>query len=101
MNEVLRSGDVVLPAPVSLTVNDEIIWTADTGRTLSGYMIGDVLATKKTLSIRWGILTEDELVLIKNTLVAGFIPITFHDDGIDMTIEAQRPEGDPRHSPWL
>ena len=25
MNEVLRSGDVVLPAPVSLTVNDEII----------------------------------------------------------------------------
>lgn len=90
MNEVLRSGDVVLPAPVSLTVNDEIIWTSDTGRTLSGYMIGDVLATKKTLSIRWGILTEDELVLIKNTLVAGFMPITFHDDGIDMTIEAYR-----------
>ena len=90
MNEILKSGDTVLPAPVSLTINDAIIWTSDTGRTLSGYMIGDVLATKKTLGIRWGILTEDEMLLIKNTLTAGFIPLTFHDDGIDVTIEAYR-----------
>lgn len=90
MIDVLKSGDIVLPAPVSLTVNDEIIWTSDTGRTLSGYMIGDVVAEKKNLSIRWGVLTEDEYLLIKNTLIAGFMPFTFHDDGIDMTIEAYR-----------
>lgn len=90
MDAILKSGDTVLPAPVSLTVNDEIIWTSDTGRTLSGYMIGDVLATKKKLGIQWGILTEDEVLLIKNTLIAGFMPLTFHDDGMDMTIEAYR-----------
>ena len=90
MSDVLKSGDTVLPSPVSLTVNDEIIWTSDTGRTLAGYMIGDVVATKKTLGIRWEYLTEDELLAIKNALIAGFMPITFHDDGIDMTIEVYR-----------
>lgn len=90
MSDVLKSGDTVLPSPVSLTVNDEIIWTSDTGRTLAGYMIGDVVAEKKNLSLRWEYLTEDEYLTIKNTLIAGFMPFTFHDDGIDMTIEVYR-----------
>lgn len=34
---ILWSGSVTLPAPTSITVNDEIIWTSDTGRTLAGY----------------------------------------------------------------
>ena len=42
--KILWSGSVVLPAPVSLSVNDELIWTSDTGRTLSGRMVGDVIA---------------------------------------------------------
>lgn len=88
--EILKSGSVVLPAPVSLSVSDELIWTSDTGRTLSGYMIGDVVAEKKNLSIKWGMLTEDDIKLIKSRLIAGFFPLTFHDDGIDVTIEAYR-----------
>lgn len=88
--EILKSGSVVLPAPVSLSVSDELIWTSDTGRTLSGYMIGDVVAEKKNLSIKWGALTEDDIKLIKSRLIAGFFPLTFHDDGIDVTIEAYR-----------
>ena len=44
--KILWSGSVVLPAPVSLSVNDELIWTSDTGRTLSGRMVGDVIAEK-------------------------------------------------------
>lgn len=88
--KILWSGSTVLPAPVSLTVADEIIWTSDTGRTLSGYMMGDVVAQKKTLSIKWGILTENQMLLIKNTLVPGYFPISFHDDGIDLTIESYR-----------
>lgn len=88
--EVLKSGSVVLPAPVSLSVSDEIIWTSDTGRTLAGYMIGDVAAEKKNLSIKWGFLTEQDVVLIKSRLIAGYFPITFHDDGLDITIESYR-----------
>lgn len=88
--EILKAGSVVLPAPVSLSVSDELIWTSDTGRTLSGYMIGDVVAEKKTLSIKWGFLTETEVKRIKDCLIAGFFPITFRDDGVDLTIEAYR-----------
>ena len=75
---------------MSLSVNDEIIWTSDTGRTLAGYMVGDPVAEKKTISIKWGILTEQQEVLIKNTLVPGYFPFSFHDDGIDVTIQSYR-----------
>lgn len=88
--EILKAGSVVLPAPVSISVSDEIIWTSDTGRTLSGYMIGDVVAEKKNLSIKWEFLTETQVKLIKSCLIAGFFPITFRDDGVDLTIEAYR-----------
>lgn len=90
MKDILKSGSTVLPAPVSISVNDEIIWTSDTGRLLNGTMVGDVVAQKKTVSIAWGILPESEVLKIKNTLIAGFFPFTFHDDGIDITIESYR-----------
>ena len=87
---ILRCDNQELPAPVSIKVDDEIIWSSSTGRALDGTMLGDVVAEKKTLSISWGVLQEDELVLIKNKLVAGFFPITFHDDGQDITITSYR-----------
>lgn len=79
-----------LPAPVSIKVDDEILWSSSTGRALDGTMLGDVVAEKKTLSVTWGILTETELALIKSKLVAGFFPVTFHDDGADITITTYR-----------
>lgn len=88
--KILWSGSVVLPAPTSLSVNDELVWSSDTGRTLSARMMGDVVAEKKTASIRWEYITEEELKVIKNTLIRGFFPISFHDDGVDLTIESYR-----------
>lgn len=88
--EILKSGNVVLPAPTSISVSDEIIWTSDTGRTLSGRMVGDVIAEKKNVGIKWEYLTEEEMRLIKSQLIAGFFPFTFRDDGIDITIESYR-----------
>lgn len=86
----LWAGSVMLPAPTSLLVNDELIWTSDTGRTLAGYMVGDIVAEKKSLSIKWQYLTEDQVKVIKTILIPGFFPISFHDDGLDITIEAYR-----------
>lgn len=86
----LMVGSTALPEPVQLSTDDEIIWSSSTGRTASGKMVGDVVAEKKTLNIKWGVLTESELYLIKNKLKSGFIPITFHDDGTDITIKAYR-----------
>lgn len=88
--EILKSGSIVLPPPSSLSISDEIIWTSDTGRTLSGRMVGDVIAEKKTLSIKWSFLTEEDVKLIKSRLISGFFSFTFRDDGIDITIDAYR-----------
>lgn len=73
----LWAGSVVLPAPASLLVNDELIWTSDTGRTLAGYMVGDIVAEKKNLSIKWQYLTEDQVKVIKTILIPGFSPFLF------------------------
>ncbi len=70
----LKAGGVELPSPTSLSVADEIIWTSSTGRTLAGYMIGDVVAEKKTLNIKWEFLTDPQLQLIKSKLIAGMVP---------------------------
>lgn len=45
--KILWSGSVTLPAPVEISVNDEIIWSSNTGRLASGEMAGDVIAEKK------------------------------------------------------
>lgn len=90
ITKFLWSGSTTLPAPTSMSVNDEIIWSSDTGRTLSGIMVGDVVAEKKNLSIKWEFLTESEVATIKSILRPGFFSISFHDDGADLTIEAYR-----------
>lgn len=87
---IIQAGGVELPAPVSLKVDDEIIWSSSTGRALDGTMLGDVVAEKKTLTINWGILKESEMTLIKNKLIAGFFSVTFHDDGANITIDTYR-----------
>ena len=63
---------------------------SDTGRTLAGLMVGAVVAQKKNLSIKWEFLTEAQVKTIKNTLVPGFFPFSFRDDGIDITIQSYR-----------
>lgn len=90
MKEILRAGGIVLPAPVSMTINDELIWTSDTGRLMNGTMVGEVVAEKKNVSLKWGILTEAEMSQIRSKIVTGFFPVTFHDDGIDMTVTVYR-----------
>lgn len=88
--ESFKAGNVQLPSPVAISTNDELIWTSDTGRLMDGTMVGEVVAGKKTVSIKWQFLTETEMLLIKNNMTGGFFNFTFHDDGIDMTIEAYR-----------
>ena len=86
---ICRAG-VDLPAPVSISVEDQIIWSKNTGRAANAEMIGDIIAEKKSVKIKWAFLQESELVTIKNYLVAGFFPFTFHDKGTDITITSYR-----------
>lgn len=65
-----------LPSPVDLKRSDEQIWSENTGRAQSGSqkakMIGDVVATKKTYQIKWGILTASQINTINSLLTKGF-----------------------------
>lgn len=87
---IIKVGGVTLPSPVEMSIDDEIIWSSDTGRTLSGQMVGDVISEKKNISIQWGILDEDEFLTIKNSLIPGFFPFSIHDNGEDITLEGYR-----------
>lgn len=87
---VLKAGAVELPCPVSISTSDEIIWSSKTGRTTSGDMVGDVVAEKKNLDIKWGVLPDSDVKLIKDNLKAGFFPLTFRDDGMEITISTYR-----------
>lgn len=84
------NGDVELPAPVSVSIGSEIIWSSNTGRISTGKMIGDVIAEKEKITISWGILEKTEFDLIKNSLKAGFWPLTVNVDGEPFQINAYR-----------
>ena len=73
-----------MPSPVEVSVDNEIIWSEDSGRTLDGDMVADVVAEKQTLSISWGYLTDSQLEMIKTYMIAGFFPISFC--GITITV---------------
>lgn len=85
-----ENGNVELPAPVTISIGSEIIWSSNTGRISTGKMIGDVIAEKEKLSITWGILAKSEYDTIKNSIKAGFWPLIINVDGEPYTINAYR-----------
>ena len=90
MSISIRAGGTTLPSPTELTASQEIIWSADTGRAASGLMLGDVIAEKQTLAIRWGVLTKAELDIIRGRLVSGFYPVTLTVDSESATMTYYR-----------
>lgn len=87
---IKAEGNMELPAPVSISIGSEIIWSSNTGRISSGKMIGDVVAEKEKVSITWGILRKEEYDMIKNSLTAGFWPLILDVDGEPYEINAYR-----------
>lgn len=73
MSEIIANG-VNLASPTEIGLSDEIIWSPGTGRSASGLMSGDVIANKKTISVKWGIITQTEYEAIRN-IPSGFFDI--------------------------
>lgn len=90
MEYIIKAGSTILPAPTQMTSADELLWSSDTGRTLAGEMIGDVIAEKKTLSLKWEFLTAEDVANICSGLETGFFPVTFFDDNRRNTIDVYR-----------
>lgn len=94
MEEILisRQGGkrIPLPAPSTISVGDEILWSSNTGRSSTGKMIGDVIAEKETLNIKWQYITAAEKNIIKTALSTGFFPIEINIDGNPYAITVYR-----------
>jgi len=90
MAATIQANGVVLPSPVEIGTSEEIIWSANTGRSTTGLMVGDVVAEKRTLNIRWGVLTAAEYDSIRSNIRSGFHPFTLTVDGAAATITAYR-----------
>lgn len=43
-----------------VSVSDEKIWSADTGRNVKGKMVGTIIAIKKTISLTWNSMRPSE-----------------------------------------
>lgn len=81
---------IELPAPSTISVGSEIIWSANTGRTSTGKMVGDVIAEKDTLQITWEYLVTSEKNKIKDNLSPGFFTLKINIDGTDEEITVYR-----------
>lgn len=76
---------VTLPAPAlnGVTISREKIWSANTGRTASGKIVGTIVAQKTTLRLKWPPLTLSQAALIHQAVSSGteFFPVSFTDAG--------------------
>lgn len=82
---VINGVTVKEPAKGGITITDEPIWASNTGRNSKGKMIGDMIAMKTTIEVKWGMLTFSELHAIQNAITSGmrsnngFFNITYPD----------------------
>lgn len=90
----IRSRNTLLPSPVELSRGHEIIWSANTGRSIEAgagaRMIGDVVAQKQTFQIKWGYLTQSEYNTLLTYLSAGFNPFSLKMGTETINITAYR-----------
>ncbi len=66
----LYFDNVKMPAPAKegIAETDQLIWSSNAGRTANGTFVGDIIATKKTLTINWNQMTYDQLALIRSNI---------------------------------
>lgn len=70
------------PALEGVTISREKIWSANTGRTGTGKMVGTVVAIKTTIKIKWPILTPAQVATIEaavSDISTPFSTITYTD----------------------
>ena len=57
------------------------IWSKNTGRSASGRMLGDIIAVKYTVAVKWEELSQAEVWELEKALSAKpFFPVTFTDE---------------------
>ena len=74
----LYIGGVKMPTPAleGMTITSEKIWSANTGRTASGKMVGTIVAIKTKVTIKWPPLTPDQVAVIEGAVSDESAPFT-------------------------
>lgn len=70
------------PALEGVTISTEKVWSANTGRTASGKMVGSVIAEKTTIKIKWPVLTPAQVAQIEAAVSDPehpFVPVSYTD----------------------
>ena len=80
----LTIGGVKMPDPdlEGVTISTEKVWSANTGRTASGQMVGSIIAKKTTIKLKWPILTRQQAATIEQAVSGGtepFVPMAYTD----------------------
>lgn len=69
------------PAKEGITITDEPIWAGNTGRNCNGKMIGDIVAWKTTVNVKWASLSFANAKTIRDKIVGAgpFFKIKYYD----------------------
>lgn len=81
---VLKINNVTMPSPKAsgFKVTEEKIWSKNTKRNNKGYMVGTIIAIKKTIDIDFPILTYEQVAKISaetSNKNKPFVPVYFND----------------------
>lgn len=65
-----------MPTPITINFTNNKLWSANTGRTANGKMVGDIIGIKKSISIVWQGLTPSDVaginIFISNAMKSFF-----------------------------
>lgn len=72
---------VAEPKLGGIVVTDEPVWSANTGRSSTGKMIGDIVAWKTTIEVAWPPLSYSQMKVIRDAIKSGgeFFQIQYTD----------------------
>ena len=80
-----------------LTITKEKVWSKNTGRGASGYLIGDIVTVKYKLQCEWPPLTRAETTVIDNAASKKFMSIQFLDPGTNTFVTKTMYAGTPTY----
>lgn len=71
--ELKVNGTALPDGVVGFSMNDELLWSEGTGRAAEdGLMVGSVVASKRTFTITWGVISQADYNAILGALPGGF-----------------------------
>lgn len=84
----IKINGVTMPPVKSLSIEDEPIWSAKTGRTANGKMKGSIIAHKDKLNIVFVPMSSEQAKIVKNAVSSAFFDVTY--EKVDGTVRTAK-----------